>query len=236
MKRFKIRKCSYNLKNVLIIIIVTIFLMTLLLINTIGKKVSNNMLNISHTIVNYIETNSVNNNIKLDLLKEYKMDDLIIINYQENKVSTIDYNLENAYAILIQIKKGIIDNISNNMADIYNYNYKINKNNIIIEMPFYNYTDNLLLASLGPKVEAKLSIIELVDGSIKTKIKNYGINSLLVELYINFTISTNIVVPNKKEENCLNTYDILISSKVVQGEIPSIYNGLLEQSSEIINT
>ena len=231
MKRLKLIKNKYNIKNYLLLIIMIVIFLTSLLLNTIGKEASNNLVNISRTLINTISTNTVNNNIKIDLLKKYNMNDLVMIKYSNNKISDIDYNLENAYEILISIKKGIIDNIGINMPNLYNYKYTINNNEIIVEMPFYNYTNNIFLANLGPKVMVKLSMIQLIDGSIKTKVKTYGINSLLIELYVNFKVTSKIIVPNTKEEDVTNDYDVLISSKVIQGEIPSIYNGIFEKES-----
>ena len=232
MKRLKLIKNKYNIKNYLLLIIMIVIFLTSLLLNTIVKEASNNLVNISRTLINTISTNTVNNNIKIDLLKKYNMNDLVMIKYSNNKISDIDYNLENAYEILISIKKGIIDNIGINMHNLYNYN--INNNEIIVEMTFYNYTNNIFLANLGPKVMVKLSMIQLIDGSIKTKVKTYGINSLLIELYVNFKVTSKIIVPNTKEEDVTNDYDVLISSKVIQGEIPSIYNGIFEKESNII--
>jgi sporulation protein YunB len=205
------------------------------MINTIGKKASNKLLYIGKIIINNVNTNTVNNNIKIDLLKKYQIEDLININYINNEVTDIDFKLEKAYEILIDIKKEIINNISKQMNNLYNYKYEINNNTIIIEMPFYNYTNNVLLANLGPKVFVQISLVELVDGNIKTKVTTYGINSLLIELYVNITITNSILIPSINNE-IKNQYEILISSKVIQGKIPSFYNGILEQSSEKLIT
>ena len=235
MDRIKLRK-KIKIKNSIISIIISIIIITIILINTIGKSSTENMIFISKNIINTINTNTVNNNIKMDILKKYDINDLITINYEDKKINNIDYNLESAYEILISIKREIIDNIKSNIANIYNYNYQISNNNIIIEMPFYNYTNNLLISNLGPKITTKLAMIRLIDGSVKTKITTYGINSLLVELYINFSITSTIVIPSIKEQDTIDSYDILISSKVIQGEIPSIYNGVLEDYSKTITT
>ena len=117
----------------------------------------------------------------------------------------------------------------------YSYNVRLYSNFMILEMPFYNYSSNLLLANLGPKISAKINYIRYVNGSVKTKIKTYGINSLQVELYLNIEVSSEIVVPFIKEEN-ITSMDILVASKIVQGEIPSIYNGLYESESKIVKT
>lgn len=234
MRKLRLIK-RFSFKNSILIIIINIVFLTSLFLNTIGKKASSNMINISRTLINTINTNTVNNNIKMDVLKKYNMDNLITIKYADSKITDVNYNLENAYELLIVIKKSIIDSISDYMPNLYNYHYEINNNMVILEMPFYNYTNNLLLANLGPKIIVKMSMVRLIDGSVKTMIKNYGINSLLVELYLNFKVTSTIVVPNTKEEDVTNDYNVLLSSKVIQGEIPSIYNGLYE-NEKILNT
>ena len=235
MNKIKLKNNKFNIYNSLLLIFIIIIFISLLLINTIGKKVNNNIIYTSNTLINTINTNMVNSNIKIDLLNKYNMNDLIKINYNNNNVSNIDYNLDNAYKLLIDLKQSIINNVNKN-EDLYNYKYEVYNNKIIVEMPFYNYTNNILISNLGPKIIVQLSLIKLIDGSVKTKIKDYGINSLLVELYLNFTINSSIVVPSMHEQEIINNYEILISSKVIQGEIPNFYNGLYENSSKIINT
>ena len=233
MKRFKIRT-KYKLKNILMITLILILFFTSCFISIIGNKSSDNFYYISRNLITTITTNTVNNYIRIDLFKKYSINNLITINYQDKKIVNVDYNLESAYEILLEIKKNIIDNIPKEMKNLYNYHYSINNNLIIVEMPFYNYTDNVLIANLGPKIKIGLSMIRLIDGTVKTEIKTYGLNSLLVELYLNFTITSTIVIPYTKEKNTTNTYKVLISSKVIQGEIPSIYNGLFAQESKLI--
>ena len=225
MRMVKFKKNHSNLGLIFILFIV---MMTSLLLNTIGKRVSNQMIDISKIIIKDVIINTVNANIKGDTLKKYNINDLIKINYRDKKVSDVDYNLENTYDILIDIKSSVMEMIPK-------YDFRVFDNFMILEMPFYNYSSNLLLANLGPKISAKINYIRYVNGSVKTKIKTYGINSLQVELYLNIEIFSDIVVPFINKEN-ITSMDILISSKIIQGEIPSIYNGLYESESKIVKT
>lgn len=230
MVRFK-----KNHSNLGLIFILFIVMMTSLLLNTIGKRVSNQMIDISKIIIKDVIINTINANINGDSLKKYNINDLIKINYRDKKVSDVDYNLENTYDILIDIKSSVMEMIPKYDFSGYSYDVKIFDNFMILEMPFYNYSSNLLLANLGPKISAKINYIRYVNGSVKTKIKTYGINSLQVELYLNIEICSDIVVPFINKEN-ITSMDILISSKIIQGEIPSIYNGLYESESKIVKT
>lgn len=232
MRMVKFKKNHSNLGLIFILFIV---MMTSLLLNTIGKRVSNQMIDISKIIIKDVIINTVNANIKGDTLKKYNINDLIKINYRDKKVSDVDYNLENTYDILIDIKSSVMEMIPKYDFSGYSYDVKVFDNFMILEMPFYNYSSNLLLANLGPKINAKINYIRYVNGSVKTKIKTYGINSLQVELYLNIEIFSDIVVPFINKEN-ITSMDILISSKIIQGEIPSIYNGLYESESKIVKT
>ena len=234
MKRF-IVKDKIKYKNVLIIIGVLICMNTSILINTIGKKSTSNIIYTSKSIINTLNTNVVNNNIKSEIFKKYKIDDLIDISYRDNKINDVNYNLERAYDVLIEVKNNIINSISNDMNKYYNYKFEISNNNIVVEIPFYNYTNNIFLVNLGPKVIVNLSMVRLIDGSVKTRVKTYGINSLLIELYLDFTITSDIVIPYSKEGRVENNYEVLLSSKVVEGEVPSMYNGVYESRSSLIS-
>ena len=48
-------------------------------------------------------------------------------------------------------------------------------------------TNNALLSNLGPKVPVKINLVGNVISNVGTKVENYGINSIMVEVYsINF--------------------------------------------------
>ncbi len=233
MKRFKGKNKFITNKNLTIIVLCLIFLNTFFLIKSIGVKITNNMYGICQKVISDVMTNIVNANIKGEVFHKYNINDLITINKNENKVESVDYNLENAYNLLIEIKKSIMKNVAETGYLGY-FDARFDNSKIYLKLPFYNYTNNLLLANVGPKIESRIAILQSISGNMKTKVKTYGINSLQIELYINFTIESSVVIPFK-EKDLVNSYDVLVASKVIQGEIPSFYNGLLEKNSDLIN-
>lgn len=233
MKRFKGKNKFITHKNLTIIVLCLIFLNTFFLIKSIGVKITDNMYGICQKVISDVMTNIVNANIKGEVFHKYNINDLITINKNENKVESVDYNLENAYNLLIEIKKSIMKNVAET-KDLGYFDARFDNSKIYLKLPFYNYTNNLLLANVGPKIESRIAILQSISGNMKTKVKTYGINSLQIELYINFTIESSVVIPFK-EKGLVNSYDVLVASKVIQGEIPSFYNGLLEKNSDLIN-
>ena len=115
-----------------------------------------------------------------------------------------------------------------------NEDENINNNNIILEVPFYNYTSNIFIINLGPKIKSRINFLKTIDSSVKTVVKTYGINTIKLDIYASFTIISNIVVPfNKQEIN--NSFDILLTSKVINGKIPEYYGSGFKSESDIFN-
>ena len=56
----------------------------------------------------------------------------------------------------------------------------------------------------------------------------------MIEVYLKVSLNEEIIVPySSKKIN--NSCEILLSSQVIEGIVPSIYNGLLEKNSSLIN-
>lgn len=218
-------KNSKQYQNKFFYIICFILICTTLFINNIGKKVNNNLIEYSKILIRNTITDSINDAISIDNINKFNINDLIIFSYKENNIDSVDYNMENSYAFLSEVKKNLINIINNK------YNTKNNK--IIINTPFYNYTNNIILINLGPKINTQIDILNTIDSSISTNVSYYGINTIKLDIYLNFNITSNIIVPFNKED-VSNTYSVIICSKVINGNIPSYYgNGFRSDSSNI---
>ncbi len=230
----KLRKQNEN-KRTIIYLLLIIFLLTYTILSTIGKKSSDNIMEVSNTLINDLIIDIVNSSIKNDILKQNNINNLIEFNYNSQKeIESINYNLETAYDILVAIKNNILSTISNSNEYKYYYKYYINNNNIILEVPFYNYTSNIFIINLGPKIKSRINFLKTIDSSVKTEVKTYGINTIKLDIYASFTVISNIVVPfNKQEIN--NSFDILLTSKVINGKIPEYYGSGFKSESDIFN-
>ena len=230
----KLRKQSEN-KRTIIYLLLIIFLLTYTILSTIGKKSSDNIIEVSNTLINDLIIDIVNSSIKNDILKQNNINNLIEFNYNSQKeIESINYNLETAYDILVEVKNNILSTISNTNEYKYYYKYYINNNNIILEVPFYNYTSNIFIINLGPKIKSRINFLKTIDSSVKTVVKTYGINTIKLDIYASFTVISNVIVPfNKQEIN--NTFDILLTSKVINGKIPDYYGSVFKSESDIFN-
>lgn len=134
-------------------------------------------------------------------------DILYIDKNKSNEIVYLDYDIDKTYKLLNKY----IDNLK-----------KDNSKSKILTVPFFIASDNIIISSLGPKVKFKYEIIDNVKGKIKTKVTDFGVNNALVEMYFELEIGYLVVIPMNKKESVLKT-EILISSKIINGKVPTFY-------------
>lgn len=143
---------------------------------------------------NFITNEEVNNILYIDKNKS-------------NEIVYLDYDIDKTYKLLNKY----IDSLK-----------KDNSKSKILTVPFFITSDNIIISSLGPKIKFKYEIIDNVKGKIKTKVTDFGVNNALVEMYFELEIGYLVVIPMNKKESVLKT-EILISSKVINGKVPTFY-------------
>ena len=134
-------------------------------------------------------------------------DILYIDKNKSNEIVYLDYDIDKTYKLLNKY----IDSLK-----------KDNSKSKILTVPFFIASDNIIISSLGPKVKFKYEIIDNVKGKIKTKVTDFGVNNALVEMYFELEIGYLVVIPMNKKESVLKT-EILISSKIINGKVPTFY-------------
>lgn len=137
-----------------------------------------------------------------------EVNDILYIDKNDsNEIVYLDYNMDKTYKLLNKY----IDSLK-----------KDNSKSKILTVPFFIASDNIIISSLGPKVKFKYEIMNNVKGKIKTKVTDFGVNNALVEMYFELEIGYLVVIPMNKKESVLKT-EILISSKIINGKVPTFY-------------
>lgn len=137
-----------------------------------------------------------------------EVNDILYIDKNDsNEIVYLDYDIDKTYKLLNKY----IDSLK-----------KDNSKSKILTVPFFIASDNIIISSLGPKVKFKYEIIDNVKGKIKTKVTDFGVNNALVEMYFELEIGYLVVIPMNKKESVLKT-EILISSKIINGKVPTFY-------------
>lgn len=147
-----------------------------------------------------------------------EVNDILYIDKNDsNEIVYLDYNMDKTYKLLNKYIESL---------------KKDNSKSKILTVPFFIASDNIIISSLGPKIKFKYEIIDNVKGKIKTKVTDFGVNNALVEMYFELEIGYLVVIPLNKKESVLKT-EILISSKVINGKVPTFYGKNIFKESSV---
>ena len=219
-----------NSKLFLILFLIIIF--SIGIITLIGNKASNKItkyvrVNLEKEIYNYIF-----NTFSRKIMNNEDLKNTLVINYnREGEIISIDYDFAKCYNMLGKSIKILHDNADK--INIKKDNYDQNKNILFVYLG--NLSDNYYLQELGPRIPIKVNILNNIKMSFSTKVSAYGINTILLELYLNIITETSFVGPIKMEQ-FNNSYKLIVSSTVLNGKIPQYYGGTIEKSSAIISS
>ena len=232
MKKFKHKKYKIN-NNVIIIMLIIINTITIL--NYFKNNISYKLIDISKNTIEVYNNYLIMNFISNDILSKSDLNNLIILNKNnKDEIISIEYDTKKSYEILKIVTDELYQIISNTTyKDILDYDFDI-KDDLIIYYPILLSSNNIFLNNLGPKVPVKIKFLSSLLTNLNTKVTSYGLNNVLLEIYINIDITDDIVIPFTSDKINKN-YDVLLASKVVMGTIPSFLGTSIENSSPILS-
>lgn len=97
------------------------------------------------------------------------------------------------------------------------------KDPTVIEIPLGQITGNTVLANLGPKIPVHFEMVGSLRSDIVHEMKEFGVNSVLIEIYIPVSVNIKIVVPFSSETAEVTT-KVFIDSRVIMGRVPDFYS------------
>lgn len=231
MKRVKLKR-RYRIKKINKVVIISILVFfnsvfMLIIFNKITKPIlldyATNKIELeTKELITRTINNELNNNIE-DYKNIFKM-----INNNENETLLLDYDTIKINKILNNITLNLIDNLKSIESSAFS------NNNTIYYIPFGAITNLGTSNWIGPQIPIKIMTSGNVESKIITDLKEYGINSLVLESYIDIDINTNILLPYTSGHINVN-YKVPIIKKIIEGKIPSVYGGMYSTSSNIIN-
>lgn len=235
MKRINLkkRKKHKKLKKIVIIAIISIILATFIL-KYVNKEISPKLINYASLEIKKLSNLIITESINEEEFEKLNVDDIYkITKNNNNEILTVDINT----VILNKMIKKTTENIQERLKKLekgeVDENNQENKNGVVLKIPLGEIYNNFLLADLGPKIPVKLKIIGNIETKINTNVKNYGINSSLIELSLDITVKEKVILPISTNEIRVNqTFPLTI--KMIEGKIPNYYsNGI--NKSEILS-
>lgn len=236
MKRFRKRKSK---KNQILFILIIIFFLVCFFLYYFSITWSKGIINISKLKVNEVTTNIVNDAVFNYKKSNQNLNELIKTSVNnKNEIISVDVDMEKGYIVLEEVVNEIRENIKKFQYSDYEY-YNMESlsyidNGIVIAIPMGAITGQNLIVNLGPKIPVKISLLENVRGSIRTEVEDYGINNSLLNVYLKIEIEQNIEMPSATD-SFYNTYEMLLSSKLIQGVVPSFIGEFKDSESELVN-
>lgn len=226
---------------IIIILIISLFISFKIL----NKKAAPIFISYSESEINKLTNIIINKAISKQLVENADIDKLYFTQKNDkNEIISVDFNsvVVNKFLsttattiqmYLRQVEEGQIDFIE--LPDDMIVKYDKKKDGIIYEIPIGVIFNNSFLSNLGPKIPVKFSLIGDISTGISTKLKNYGINSALIEVNLNIEVNQKVILPFISK-NIKVKGSVPISIKLMQGNIPNYYINGFTANSSLYNT
>lgn len=223
--RFKRKK---KINNIYFLIII-IFMYCSSILNYIENRVDEVSTKSIQLLVKKDIYRVIYNNIS-DMFENKNVDDFIdIVKSNDGSIISVDYKVSECYKVL-----------NNYVNSIYNSLINTDFSDNYYQDGVYFVSSSLLnnaviFNNLGIKIPVRVNVANDVRINFKTKVKDYGINSVLVELYLVLDVQSWFINPFN-EGGFGESYEYVVASRIVNGDIPSYYGGMLEKSSSVVSS
>ena len=229
MKKIRLKKQRKNKYNLLILIIILVLISIILVFKYINTKIMPIFLEYAEYQASKIATYVISKAVDEEVSQNLDIDDLFISSKDsDGNIKSIDFNpitinkisnmiKANIFEYLEDLENGNIDKIKNTML----FSSRVNEG-IIIEIPSGVVFDNIILSNIGPKVPVKLNMVGDILTDIETKVTDYGINNVVIEVVVKVEVYEQVILPFGAKKITINT-EIPIALKLIQGEIPSYF-------------
>lgn len=218
-------------KNKLLIICLLILINTIFIISYVGNRITPQAEEIIRANVNKNINSYVFYIFSRDTLSNEKLMDIVDLNMNSNQeVISIDYQFNKVYKYLGESVFNFFKGSPNINIEYYDYDKEL----FLLPIGMM-YKNNMLVNGMGFKVPIKVKILTDVNLSLKTKVSDYGLNNVLVELYVVVNVSNEMIASGSVKQFG-ETYEIVVASKIVMGKVPMYYGGSIEKSSSIVSS
>lgn len=226
-------KIKMSIKNIYLIIFLSLFIFSFIFLSILDKKAT-------PAIIAYAEVNTKKITIEVlrnaglkEVNKKIKNTELFTVtNNDMGEIESIDFNTSEINELLIVVAKAV----RKKLMEIESGNFKLNgyyselssqklsKKGIIYEVPMGVMFENSFLMNIGPKIPVKITYAGNVGVDVKTRIKSYGINSAMIEIFVLVEATQRMILPFQSNDIKI-TSEVPIVMKVVKGAIPNYLSG-----------
>lgn len=179
-------------------------------------------------------TNNIVNKTITDLDLSDDSNDYITVNRNQGRIQNITYNTYYINSVTNKVNKVLQDSIKNidyGIIDDYFLSNRVLKgkfkginNGIFCEVSLGIIRNSLVFANVGPTIPIRLIFMGQVNTEIKVETKEYGVNNIMVEIYLIVKIHEMVSMPisSKMKEVVIKEP---LSIEIIHGEVPKYIGG-----------
>lgn len=230
--------------KILFWLIVACFISSFFLLIILGRKISPILYRYTSVETKRFTSNIVSSVVN-DTLSNSNIDDLFTtIKNDNDEIQMLNYDTKQVNKLLGTITQKIQSRLINlEEGDLSGLNISKNfvmkngesiKNGVLCEVPMGSLRGNTLFVNMGPNIPIKINFIGQVQSNLSTKISNYGINNLFVEINVHVQVEQRITMPTMTKGEIIEI-DAPLTIKIIQGVIPEYYLSGLEKNSSIFS-
>ena len=208
MKKIKLKKQKKHNYNLLILIIILVLTSVILVFKYINAKIMPVFLEYAEYQASKIATYVISKAVNEEVSQNLDVEDLFISSKdKDGNIKSIDFNpitinkisnmiKANIFEYLEDLENGNIEKIKNTML----FSSRVNEG-IIFEIPTGIIFNNILLSNIGPKVPVKLNMVGDILTDIETKVTDYGINNVVIEVVVKVEVYEQVILPYRTKIN-----------------------------------
>ena len=211
-----------------------VFIISIILVYFIDRRLNNIFDNFIDIEVKKVSNNIVSTAVNKYMSKE-KHNEFLIIDYDNNaKINKVSYDTEKVNNFISSFSKYLEDvllNLDTGSLDSYYLNPRLSntkfsaiKNGIVCNVTIGAVMGSTLFSSVGPTIPIKITFLGHINTDIDIKIEEYGINNVIVKMYLVINIFEQSSLPLTSKENKIVLRE-LMAVDIIKGELPNYYGG-----------
>lgn len=149
------------------------------------------------------------------------------ITNNNGEIESVDFNTSVINETMVLIAQNVrkrlkeVEEGKNLPDEMYDENIKkSNRKGIIYEVPLGVAYNNAFLSNYGPTIPVKIKYSGNVGLDIKTRVKPYGLNSALIEVYVYIEVNQRTILPFQSKDIKLVS-EVPVIMRIVKGTIPN---------------
>ena len=215
-------------KNRYLITFILIIIGSCFCIKVLGRIIEKKLGSYVEGEVSRVSMILIRNVLDSKFINRLDLDDLYYIEKTNSgDIELIDFNTAKINEILGIVNNQVIKFFDSFERGEVNLLYeaklfeRMNKG-IMLEVPMGVILNNPILNNVGPKIPIKVAFNGNVESNVNTKIKQYGINNILLEIDVEIVVVESIILPFSRSDVKI-LFDFPLVIEIISGKVPENY-------------